>query len=162
MNIAQSRPDARADIDWGAATAAGLAAGAAYAMVQEVDLQLTDNRVDDLLILGRPFSKDPRKARLFGLVFHAANSVALAVVYAALERRLSGPPWLRGVVFANLENVLLYPITRFEHVHPAVRDGQVDSYRTWPSFWQSVPRHVAYGFVLGVGYARFREWLEDE
>jgi hypothetical protein len=67
-----------------------------------------------------------------------------------LERRLPGPAWSKGIIFATVENVILYPITLFEDIHPAIRTGQVDRYFTWPAFWQSVPRHIAYDAVLGV------------
>ncbi|MCC2627045.1 MAG: hypothetical protein K0S14_695 [Thermomicrobiales bacterium] len=73
-----------------------------------------------------------------------------------LERRIPGPAWLKGVVFANVENAILYPVTRFEDIHPAIRTGQVDRYYNWPAFWQSVPRHIAFGAVLGMLYDRMR------
>lgn len=148
----------RTDIDPLAATLAGLAAGGAFAAVLEADIRLTGNNVDDLTILGRPLVDDPRHARSVGLALHGINSVALAGLYAAVERFLPGPPWLKGVIFANVENVLLYPIVALEELHPSVQDGAVDSYRTWPSFWQSVPRHIVYGAVLGVLY----EWMRQD
>jgi hypothetical protein len=142
-------------LDSRAVAVSGLVAGAAFAAVLEVDLRLTGRNVDDLKILGQPFVADPTKARAVGGAIHAVNSLALAGLYATLERRIPGPGWLKGVVFANLENVILYPITRFEDLHPAIRTGQVDRYYNWPAFWQSVPRHIAYGAVLGVLYDRF-------
>jgi hypothetical protein len=135
-----------------AAAIAGLLAGAAFAAVLAADLRLTGRNVDDLVILGRPFTRHPIRARRIGLVVHALNSVALAEIYSRIEHRLPGPPWCRGLLFANLENLLLYPITIFEEWHPAVREGSVDRYRNWPAFWQSIPRHVAYGMVLGAAY----------
>jgi hypothetical protein len=145
----------RADrIDTKPVVIAGLAAGAAFVAVLEADLRLTGRKVDDLIVLGRPFVKNPRHARALGGAIHAANSIALAGVYALVEGRIPGPPWMKGVVFANVENLVLYPITVFEDLHPAVRDGQVDRYFNWPAFWQSVPRHIAYGAVLGVVYER--------
>lgn len=137
-----------------AALISGLAAGAAFAIVLEADLRLSGNNVDDLLILGRPFTTDRERARRIGGVIHAVNSVALAGVYGKVRRWLPGLPWMRGLIFANVENALLYPVTLLEDLHPAVREGQVDRYFTWPSFWQSVPRHVAYGVVLGMLYER--------
>jgi len=134
----------------------GLAAGAAFVAVLEADLRLTGRNVDDLMILGRPFAEEPTKARAIGAAIHAVNSLALATLYATLEPRLPGPAWLKGVVFANVENVILYPITVFEDIHPAIRLGEVDRYFTWPAFWQSVPRHIAFGAVLGVLYERLR------
>lgn len=135
---------------------AGLAAGAAFVAVLETDLRLTGRNVDDLMILGRPFTEEPARARALGGAIHAVNSLALASLYAMLERRIPGPSWLKGVIFANVENVILYPITLFEDMHPAIRTGQVDRYFTWPAFWQSVPRHIAFGAVLGVLYDRLR------
>lgn len=134
----------------------GLVAGAAFVAVLEADLRLTGRNVDDLIILGRPFVAEAKHARAVGGAIHAANSVGLASIYALVEPRLPGPPWWKGVLFASVENLILYPITRFEDHHPAVRDGQVDRYFTWPAFWQSVPRHIAYGAVLGMLYERLR------
>lgn len=149
--------DLLAPIDVRAAALAGLAAGAAFVAVLEIDLRLTGRNVDDLLFLGRLFARDPRRARAIGLLVHGANSVGLAAAYAALGHdRLPGPPWWRGVLFCNVENAVLYPLTRFEDRHPAIRDGQLDRYFTWPAFVQSVPRHVAYGAVLAVAYDRLR------
>ena len=139
-----------------AVAVSGLAAGAAFVAVLEADLRLTGRNVDDLLILGRPFVAEPTKARVVGGAIHAVNSLALAGLYAVLERRIPGPAWLKGVVFANVENAVLYPVTRFEDIHPAIRTGQVDRYYNWPAFWQSVPRHIAFGAVLGVLYDRLR------
>jgi hypothetical protein len=134
----------------------GLAAGVAFVAVLEVDLRLTGRNVDDLMILGRPFIAEPKKARVLGGAIHAINSLALASLYAVLERHIPGPPWLKGVIFANVENAILYPVALFEDIHPAIRTGLVDRYFTWPAFWQSVPRHIAYGVVLGVLYDRLR------
>jgi hypothetical protein len=134
----------------------GLAAGAAFVAVLEIDLRLTGRNVDDLMILGRPFIEEPAKARALGGALHAFNSVALASLYAMLEQRIPGPGGLKGVIFANVENAILYPIALFEDIHPAIRSGQVDRYFTWPAFWQSIPRHIAYGAVLGILYDRLR------
>jgi hypothetical protein len=143
-------------LDPKAVVISGLAAGATFVAVLEADVRLTGRNVDDLLVLGRPFAEETTKARAVGGVIHALNSLALASLYAMLEPRLPGRPWLKGFIFANVENVILYPITLFEDIHPAVRTGQVDRYFTWPAFWQSVPRHIAFGVVLGVLYDRLR------
>lgn len=144
------------ELDPKAVAISGCAAGAAFIAVLETDLRLTGRNVDDLMVLGRPFIEEPARARALGGGIHAVNSLALASLYAMLERRIPGPAWLKGVIFANVENVILYPITLFEDIHPAIRAGQVDRYFTWPAFWQSVPRHIAFGAVLGVLYDRLR------
>lgn len=143
-------------VDGRAAVVSGLAAGAAFVVVLEADLRLTGNNVDDRILLGRPIARDPRRAQVVGSVVHSVNSVGLALLYARLAHRFPGPAWLRGVVFFNLENLAFYPVLVFEAWHPAIRDGQLDRYWTWPSFLQSIPRHVAYGAVLGVLYERLR------
>lgn len=143
-------------LDPAAIVVSGLAAGAAFAAVLEADLRLTGRNVDDFIVLGRPFVRNRADARRAGIGIHAVNSIALATLYAMIENRLPGPPWLKGTVFANVENLFLYPVTALENYHPAIQDGQVDPYFTWPAFWQSVPRHIAYGAVLGVLYDRLR------
>ncbi|MDP9358806.1 MAG: hypothetical protein M3R02_26715 [Chloroflexota bacterium] len=144
-------------IDLPAAMGAGLAGGAAYLLAMEADLRLTGNQVDDLKLLGRPFVRNPARARAVGLLVHTLNATNLAVAYALLAHdRLTGPPWWRGVLFANVENALLYPLTRLENHHPGIRDGQIDRYWTRTAFLQSIVRHLAYGAVLGAAYARLR------
>jgi hypothetical protein len=150
------------ELDPKAVAISGLAAGAAFIAVLEADLRLTGRNVDDLMVLGSPFVAEPAQARALGGAIHAVNSLALASLYAMLERRLPGPAWLKGVVFANAENLILYPVTRFEDLHPAIRTGLVDRYFTWPAFWQSVPRHIVYGLVLGVLYERLKSEQETE
>lgn len=144
-------------IDPRAATVAGLAAGAAFVAVMEADLRLTGRNVDDRIFLGRPLAPDrPEAAKGIGTLLHVLNSIGFAWLYALLEARLPGPPWAKGVLFFNLENVVLYPLTALDRKHPAVQDGQIAPYFTWPAFLQSIPRHVAYGAVLGVLYDRLR------
>jgi hypothetical protein len=155
MRLHHLRRQPRA-LDPKAVAISGLVAGAAFVAVLEVDLRLTGRNVDDLMILGRPFIEEQDKARVLGGAIHAINSLALASLYAVLERDIPGPPWLKGIIFANVENVILYPITLFEDVHPAIRIGLVEPYFTWPAFWQSVPRDVAFSVVLGVLYDRLR------
>jgi hypothetical protein len=81
-------------LDAKAVAVSGLAAGAAFVAVLEADLRLTGRNVDDLMILGRPFFAEPTKARAIGGAIHALNSLALAGLYAMLERRIPGPAWL--------------------------------------------------------------------
>lgn len=129
---------------------AGLAAGAAYVVTQELDIRLTGRNVDDLAALGRFIVRQPRQARLVGLAIHLINSVVLALIYSRVKSKLPGPPAVRGATFAAIENLALYPITMFDENHPGIRDGSIARYWTWPAFLQSIPRHLVYGAVLGV------------
>ncbi len=141
-------------IDPKAAIVAGFVAGAAYLAVQAADLRLTGRNVDDRILLAGLFVRDPERAKPVGTAMHLANSLAFSGLYAAVERKLPGPPWWKGVLFFNLENLALYPLLVFRRHHPSIRSGIIDDYWTWPAFLQSIPRHVAFGAVLGVVYDR--------
>lgn len=146
----------RDQIDPGAAAIAGLAAGAAFILTLEAERRLGGRRLDDLLLLGRPFARDRRRARRIGLALHAGNSVGLALLYARFHDRLPGPPWWRGILFANVENTIIYPLTAFDRYHPAIRAGELDRYFTWGAYLQSAPRHIVYGAVAASLYERLR------
>ncbi len=144
-------------IDTRAAVLAGAAAGVAYAVTMEIDNRLTGKKIDDFLLLGRPFAADTGRARRIGAAIHLGNAVALAVVYAGSARdHLPGQPAFRGAIFGNIENTALYPLAALDRYHPAVREGRLDRYWTVRAYLQSVPRHVAYGMVLGSLYERLR------
>lgn len=141
-----------------AAIAAGFVASLAYAATMELDRKQTKSKVDDLVLVGRPFVPSrPDLARPVGLVVHLANGTALALAYAALAHdRWPGPAWLRGALFLNLENLALYPVMYFSDHHPAVKDGQMDNYWTLPAFAESLPPHTVYGLLIGPLYERLR------
>src|SRR5215212_2231660 len=145
------------DVDRRAAIIAGAVAGIAYAMTMEIDNRMTGQKIDDFLLLGRPFISDSRRARRFGAAVHLGNAAGLGVVYAALaHERFPGPAWLRGVIFGTIENTVLYPMAALDRFHPAVREGTLDRYWTVAAYLQSIPRHVAYGAVVGSLYERLR------
>jgi hypothetical protein len=144
-------------VDASAAVLAGIVAGLLYAGTMYVEIRLSGRKLNDLALLGRPFTGNPKTAELAGLPIHLLNSAGLALVYAAYGRkRLPGPPAIRGTIFTLIENVVLYPLTYFEGVHPAIQDGQVDRYWSIRSHLWTVPRHVIYGLTLGTLYERFR------
>jgi hypothetical protein len=141
----------------GAATLAGVAAGLLYAGTMYAEIRLSGRKLNDLVLLGRPFTGNPENAALAGLPIHLLNSTGLALLYAAYgRRRLSGPPAVRGTIFTLIENVVLYPFAYFEDIHPAIKDGQVDRYWSLKSHLWTVPRHVVYGLTLGPLYERLR------
>ena len=144
-------------VDVRAAVIAGLAAGVVYVATQEIDNRLTGQNNDDLKLLGRLLVKGPEHAKLAGVPPHIFNSANLGIAYAALAHdRLPGPPWLRGAVFATVENTVLYPLALLEDKHPGIRRGEIDRYLTLRAYLQSVPRHLTYGAVVGTLYERLR------
>ena len=145
------------DTDYLAAAAAGGIAGVAFLATMAVELKLSGRKLDDLILLGSTFTKNPDNARKVGLAIHAVNSVGLGTLYAAVAHdRMPGPPAVRGAVFANVENTLIYPLTALDKFHPAVKDGRLDSYWSVKSYLWTVPRHTVYGLVLGGLYEAWR------
>jgi hypothetical protein len=138
---------------------AGIAASAAYLVANELDVRLVRYPQRDVMLQGRLLPIAPRAWPLVGLVMHAGFGLTLALVYAAaVHHRLPGPDWLRGMAWANLENVLLWPLTPLiDRHHPAVRDGAMPPLATWRCFGQAVFRHTVYGAVLGLVYGDGRQ-----
>lgn len=129
---------------------AGVVSGFAYLVAQSVDLAITKNKVDDRVMLGRLVPVHPSHAVTVGTVMHIANSVIFAAVFRLVGRDLlKGPMWWRGAVFASIENIVLYPLAILEDFHPALRDGQLDSYQSVTAFAQGVWRHIVIGAILG-------------
>lgn len=138
-----------------AGATAGIAAAGAFAAVMEVDRRLFKRDTDDLVLLGRFVSAQRTQARAVGLGLHVANGAILGGFYgAALHEVLPGDPMLRGALFANAENLFLYPLALLENYHPAIRDGEIASYWNGTAFVQEVLRHVVFGIILGAGTER--------
>ena len=137
-----------------AASIAGFVAGLAYAGTAEIDNRITGMNVDDLKLLGRPFVSGPKYAKLAGIPVHLANSVSLAWLYPRVRHFLPGNAVTSGILFATVENTVLYPIAALENLHPGIRNGEIDRYFTLKAYLQSVPRHIAYGATLGLLYDR--------
>lgn len=135
-----------------AALAGALGAGA-YLVEMAADLALLRCPTNDLLLLGRPFSADRRTWPVVGAALHFFFGVVLAQVYAAVGRRLPGPPWLRGLLFTQLENCLFYGLVPLlDRYHPAIEAGDLPPLFRPVPFLQQLLRHLAYGVVLGAVY----------
>ncbi|HMM43810.1 MAG TPA: hypothetical protein PKA95_18095 [Thermomicrobiales bacterium] len=147
-------PDHRSRLRRG--VVAGLAGGAAFALVMSIDQRLSDCPADDYRMLA-DFGPFARWWPLIGRLVHAANSVAVGITYGAIEDRLRGPGWLRGLAFAMAENAILWPIIiLIDRVHPAVKSGAAPRYNQPAPAALEVVRHAAYGIVLGTVYERLR------
>jgi hypothetical protein len=129
----------------------GITAGSAYLAEQALDMRLAPNHHDDLLLWGGFLSRQPVRARLLGLMVHYTLSVALATAYAAVSPALPGRSgWVRGLLFVQAENALLYPGVPFlDALHPGIRAGRLPTLRTWRYWWVELARHAAFGAVLG-------------
>ncbi len=143
-------PDA--DLDPGRAIAAGIAAASAYLLVMYADMAITRSASDDLLMLGRPFTSDPRRARLIGLPLHVGFGAAVGLLYGGYGHcRLRGPNWLRGVAMMAIENTVLWPTAIIaDRMHPSMVSGELPKLNTPLPFAQQLVRHAAFGLVLGI------------
>lgn len=141
-----------------AAVVAGVAGGAVFIVTMKLEIRLSGRNLNDLVLLGRPVVRNPETAARAGLLMHGLSSAGLGALYATFARQLlPGPPAVRGALFATVENTLLYPVTALEGAHPAINDGQIDHYWSLRSYLWTVPRHLAYGLVLGSLYERLRD-----
>lgn len=125
------------------------------AVCQEVDMRVSRNQADDFVLLGGVFGHDRQASRRIGAAIHVVNSAAVGAVYALTAANVSPLPGpVKGVIFALIENTLLYPVLLSENRHPLIRSGQLVSYRTPTAFGQEVLRHIVYGAVTGAVHAR--------
>jgi hypothetical protein len=78
----------------------------------------------------------------------------MAFVYARfVYARLPLPPLLKGIVFLNIENAVLYPLGPVvDRVHSGIKSGQLPSMFTMKTFLGQVVRHIAFGAVVGLLY----------
>ena len=137
------------------AVLAGLAGAAAYLAEQSLDLALLRFPGDDLKLLGMIATRRDPAWRVAGVAMHAANGAAVGLVYAALARdRLPGAPAVRGLLLAQVENAILWPVIPLiiDRYHPAIRASRLPRLATPAYAVQSVLRHAAYGAVLGAVY----------
>ena len=72
------------------------------------------------------------------------------MAYVALEARLPGPPWWRGLLAAQVENFGGWPLGRLvDRFHPA-RAELVPLTGNRRALAQATWRHAIFGIVLGV------------
>lgn len=136
------------------AVLAGVAGSVAYALEMGLDLRFVRYRFNDFALLGRPLSRDPRMWPALGAGVHMLNGVVMGLLFARVRRYLPGPGWLRGLLFAQLENLLLWPLMPLvDRYHPARRDGLLAPAWSRMSLLVAVLRHAAYGIAVGCLYS---------
>lgn len=130
------------------------AAGNAYLASMWLDNKLSSHHFNDLKLVGQIFTTKSPAWIIIGLANHFSFSVVVTLVYAKWAyKRLPGPPWLKGILFLQIENTLLYPgAALLEPRHAGMKSGEVPTLFSWKSFWGQVVRHVAFGAALGLLY----------
>ncbi|MFN8525088.1 MAG: hypothetical protein U0821_18485 [Chloroflexota bacterium] len=140
------------DYDMIRAALAGIAGALAYLAAQEVDRRIANPRSDDLALLAGWLSPRPRVYRPIGLAAHLMAGATFGLgFHRVVAPRLPGPLWLRGMLAAQAENALLWPLVwGVDRWHPAVMRGTLAPLNRGVYFRQSVWRHAALGLVLGL------------
>lgn len=130
---------------------AGVAGAAAYLTAQEADRRLMNPRSNDLVLLGGMVTGNEAAWRPLGLVMHLLAGASFGLLFDRVAAaRLPGPYWLRGILFAQLENTTLWPLVLLiDRNHVAVKRGKLAPLNQPVYFVQGVWRHVALGAVIG-------------
>lgn len=132
--------------------AAGLVAGGAFLGAMWLDNKLSSWQFNDLKLVGQVFTTRSPIWQVQGLAGHFGFSVVMAFLYARYVRaRLPGPGWLRGIIFLQIENGVLYPATIVaDKVHAGIKSGQLPPMINMKTFKGQVVRHIAFGATLGL------------
>lgn len=139
------------ELDHARVVGSGVAAGSAYLAEMFADMKLLDYPLNDLRMLGEQFGR--RKVwPLVGSTAHYGFSIFLAYIYAAYAHdKLRGPDWLRGLIFINIENGILFPFAPLlDRFNPTIRSGAMPRVFSKVGFVNQLLRHAAFGVTLGV------------
>ena len=133
----------------------GLFGALAYLVAMGIDIVITRKRANDLRLLASLVPGGGPYWPVLGLVMHFFNGAALGMVYARVQHHLPGRGWLRGLLFAQTENLVLWPLMiLIDRVNPDIKNGSLPVYNRPLPFLQEVLRHAAYGAVLGAVFQR--------
>ena len=134
---------------------AGLVASGAMALAMLLDMRMTRERTNEFQLIGALAPSGARTWPVVGPVLHGVNGAALGAVFGLTHHGLPGPLWVRGLLFGQAENLILWPvIVVLDRLHPAIRQGALPRFNRPVVFLQEVFRHVVYGVTLGLVYDR--------
>jgi hypothetical protein len=142
------------------AIAGGIAA-AVWAAQQPLDKRVFGVEYNDVELLGKAVTRGSEWPAV-GTALHIGNGAAFGALYAQLRPFLFGPPVLRAVTAAMIENFASWPLINLaEEHHPAKRElpkiagnPRALAQATW--------RHALFGAVMGVIEQRLNRRREAE
>jgi hypothetical protein len=142
------------------AIAGGIAA-AVWAAQQPLDKRVFGVEYNDVELLGKAVTRGSEWPAV-GMALHIGNGAAFGALYAQLRPFLFGPPVLRAVTAAMIENFASWPLINLaEEHHPAGRElpkiagnPRALAQATW--------RHALFGAVMGVIEQRLNRRREAE
>ncbi|CAN5555973.1 hypothetical protein BH24ACT24_BH24ACT24_09260 [soil metagenome] len=134
------------------ALAGGVAAGL-WAAQQPLDKRVGGSAYDDVELLGKLVTRGPAWPAA-GAALHVANGALCGALYAQIRPFLPGPPIVRGLLAAQVENFGLFPLlTLSDRIHPA--RGELEAFGgSARALAQATWRHAIFGAVLGLLEAR--------
>jgi len=143
--------DTRDEAQRGAVAGAIGAVGFMFAMA--IDLAVTRQKTNDLRLLSGMVPGGRHLWPFIGSISHVTNGVALGALFSRVHHGLPGPTWVRGLIFAQVENLLLWPIIIvLDHIHPGIKRGDLEKYNRPGPFFIEVLRHAVFGAVMGAAY----------
>lgn len=144
-------------IDTGDELQRGAVAGAigavGFMLAMGIDLAITRQRTNDLRLLSGMIPGGRRLWPVIGSISHVTNGIALGAIFSRVHHGLPGPTWLRGVIFGQVENMMLWPVmVVLDHIHPGMKRGDLEPYNRPGPFIIEVIRHAVFGAVMGAAY----------
>ncbi len=134
---------------------AGAIGAVAFMLAMGLDLLVTRQRTNDLRLLAGMVPGGRRLWPVIGSVSHVTNGIALGALFSRVHHGLPGPTWMRGLIFAQVENLFLWPIIIvLDHIHPGIKRGDLEPYNRPGPFAVEVLRHAVFGAVMGAAYER--------
>jgi hypothetical protein len=142
------------------AIAGGIAA-AVWAAQQPLDKRVFGVEYNDVELLGKAVTRGSEWPAV-GMALHIGNGAAFGALYAQLRPFLFGPPVLRAVTAAMIENFASWPLINLaEEHHPAGRE--LPKIAGNPRALAQAPwRHALFGAVMGVIEQRLNRRREAE
>ncbi|MBF6613421.1 MAG: hypothetical protein IVW55_09875 [Chloroflexi bacterium] len=149
----------QSEVDMERALFAGAVAATAFLATTWVDSQVSSHPYNDLKLVGQFFTTRSPAWIIQGVAGHYTFALLVSLLYARWGYNLlPGPGWLKGLIFLQIENSLIYPgAVIFDKVHAGVRSGQLPPLLSRKSFWGQLLRHVAFGLALGALYKPERD-----
>jgi hypothetical protein len=132
---------------------AGAIGAVAFMLSMGVDLAITRQRTNDLRLLSGMIPGGRRLWPVIGTASHITNGIALGALFSRAHHGLPGPTWVRGLIFAQVENLFLWPVMMvLDRIHPEIKRGKLEKYNRPGPFFAEVVRHAVFGVVMGCAY----------
>jgi hypothetical protein len=134
-------------IDMVRGAAAGAVAAAVWVAAEPIGQRVFRTPYSDVRLLGALLTARGPWRRV-GIVVHLANGALIGAIFG----RMGGRGWRRGLIAAELENLVLWPtMAVVDRIHPDRRSGSWPPLVSSPGvFAYEATMHALFGVVLGL------------